>query len=129
MAFVDIVWAWTTDLHWTFWFANTWAAVSWIASYLTLPRRPTRTTGVTMPDNRKPRPDPTSYEGRRAEQIRARIPDVTDDELELAARNVDAAAVALAARTGRSFHEIRQSLQTIRVPPPVTISPTGVTKA
>ncbi len=36
VALVDVIWAWSTDLHWTFWFGNTWAAVSWLAAYLTL---------------------------------------------------------------------------------------------
>lgn len=31
---VDMAWAWSTGLHWTFWFANVWAAVSWLASFL-----------------------------------------------------------------------------------------------
>jgi len=33
---VDLAWAWSTDLHWTWWFGNTWAAVSWLAAYLCL---------------------------------------------------------------------------------------------
>jgi len=33
---VDIVWAWTTGLHWSWWLGNTWAAVSWLAAYLCL---------------------------------------------------------------------------------------------
>jgi hypothetical protein len=33
---VNLAWAWSTDLHWTWWFGNVWAAVSWIAAYLCL---------------------------------------------------------------------------------------------
>lgn len=36
IALGDLIWAWSTDLHWTWWFGNTWAAASWIAGYLTL---------------------------------------------------------------------------------------------
>lgn len=36
VTFVDLVWAWSTGLHWTWWFGNVWAAVSWLAAYLTL---------------------------------------------------------------------------------------------
>jgi len=36
ITFVDLVWAWSTDLHWTWWFGNVWAAVSWIAAYMCL---------------------------------------------------------------------------------------------
>ena len=32
----NLAWAWGTDLHWTWWFANVWAAVSWLAAYLNL---------------------------------------------------------------------------------------------
>ena len=30
----DLAWAWATDLHWTWWFGNVWAAVSWVAAFL-----------------------------------------------------------------------------------------------
>ena len=33
---VDMAWAWSTGLHWTWWFGNVWAAVSWLAAWLTL---------------------------------------------------------------------------------------------
>lgn len=33
---VDILWAWGSGLHWTWWLGNVWAAVSWIASFLCL---------------------------------------------------------------------------------------------
>jgi hypothetical protein len=33
---INLAWAWSTDLHWTWWFGNVWAAVSWIAAYLCL---------------------------------------------------------------------------------------------
>lgn len=33
---VDLVWAWTTGLHWTWWFGNLLAAVSWLVAYLNL---------------------------------------------------------------------------------------------
>jgi len=33
---VDMIWAWSTDLHWTWWFGNVWAAVAWLCGYLNL---------------------------------------------------------------------------------------------
>jgi hypothetical protein len=34
LTLLDLIWAWTTGLHWSWWAANTWAAVSWLAAYL-----------------------------------------------------------------------------------------------
>jgi hypothetical protein len=34
VAIVDIVWAWTSGLHWSWWLGNVWAATAWIASWL-----------------------------------------------------------------------------------------------
>ena len=36
VTFVNLVWAWATDLHWTWWFGNVWAAVAWVAAFLCL---------------------------------------------------------------------------------------------
>lgn len=33
---VDIAWAWSTGLHWSWWFGNLWAAVAWLAAWMTL---------------------------------------------------------------------------------------------
>jgi hypothetical protein len=30
----DMAWAWGTGLHWTWWFGNIWAAVSWLVGFL-----------------------------------------------------------------------------------------------
>ncbi|RPI06020.1 MAG: hypothetical protein EHM63_08900, partial [Actinobacteria bacterium] len=34
VAIIDIVWAWSSGLHWSWWLGNVWAAVAWIAAYL-----------------------------------------------------------------------------------------------
>ncbi|RPJ71782.1 MAG: hypothetical protein EHM24_11295 [Acidobacteria bacterium] len=34
VALVDLAWAWGTGLHWTWWFANVWFAVAWLAAFL-----------------------------------------------------------------------------------------------
>lgn len=34
VALPDILWAWGSDLHWSWWLVNVWAAVSWIAGFL-----------------------------------------------------------------------------------------------
>lgn len=36
IALIDIIWAWTSGLHWSWWLGNVWAAVAWIAGWLTV---------------------------------------------------------------------------------------------
>ena len=50
--------------------------------------------------------------GSREEQLKARFPEISDEEVELSRRNVDEAAQKISERTGRDFNEVRQSLQT-----------------
>lgn len=33
ITFVSLMWAWASDLHWSWWVAHLWAGVSWLASY------------------------------------------------------------------------------------------------
>lgn len=33
---VDILWAWGSGLHWTWWFGNAWAGASWLVSYISM---------------------------------------------------------------------------------------------
>lgn len=68
--------------------------------------------GVTGQELRSdPSEDPRAQ--NRADQLRARFSDITDDEIELSRVNVDKAAVQIADRTGQDVHQVRQGLQTV----------------
>lgn len=36
VSIVDIAWAWSSGLHWTWWLGNCWAALSFAASWLNM---------------------------------------------------------------------------------------------
>lgn len=36
VAMADILWAWGSGLHWSWWLGNVWAAASWLAAFLTV---------------------------------------------------------------------------------------------
>jgi hypothetical protein len=73
------------------------------------PRTPAEGRQFAPEMQQEARNDPRSQ--ARAEQLKARFPDISDDEIELARTNVEQAATALAERSGQDFQEVKQAIQ------------------